>query len=451
MSTAVFLAALGTLEDRLKRLPASSQPRLRLTVDCGAVNPMEWLAGQALYPRLYWCGRDNGEEVAAVGICQDFRFESADDPGLAALLQHTAAHTGNARLYGGVAFDATGPAWSEFGYARFVLPRVELTRRAGNYQLSVNLNSENAGLAAEREAALAALLSLLPPRPLPQREASAVVGRSHNPEFPRWQTLVTQITSANFNRHTPKVVLARQTRLDFERDLCPWSLLRRWQQLNPGCFQFGFQFGPGASFISCSPERLYLRRRNLLQSEALAGTARRGANEAEDTSLANELLADSKNAEENLWVKQDILTALAPLSERVEAEAHPRIFKLAHVQHLHTSIHARLKRETGDRQLLQALHPTPAVGGYPRQSAMTFIRGHETEPRGWYAGACGYLSADETEFAVAIRSAYLQGKQVCLYAGAGIVAGSRPEAEWRELDNKLATVLSILLDGKALA
>ena len=124
-----------------------------------------------------------------------------------------------------------------------------------------------------------------------------------------------------------------------------------------------------------------------------------------------------------------------------------RILKLRRLQHLRRDIQARLKPGVYDDQLLATLHPTPAVGGTPRRKALAYIRDHETFCRGWYAGACGLISEDVAEFAVAIRSVLLTPDALRLYAGAGIVAGSQPEAEWQELDDKLANLLSLLSQG----
>ncbi len=139
----------------------------------------------------------------------------------------------------------------------------------------------------------------------------------------------------------------------------------------------------------------------------------------------------------------DILSRLAQLTTDATL-TEPRILKLRLLQHLKCDIEAELKPGVCDWQLLEALHPTPAVGGAPREAALAFIRENEPYERGWYAGACGMLSRETSEFAVAIRSARIRGQRVTLFAGAGIVAGSEPAAEWAELDNKIANVLSLL-------
>ena len=139
----------------------------------------------------------------------------------------------------------------------------------------------------------------------------------------------------------------------------------------------------------------------------------------------------------------DILSRLAPLTTDATL-TEPRILKLRLLQHLKCDIEAELKPGVCDWQLLAALHPTPAVGGAPREAALAFIREFEPYDRGWYAGACGMLSRETSEFSVAIRSARITARGISLFAGAGIVAGSEPAAEWAELDNKIANVLSLL-------
>ena len=154
-------------------------------------------------------------------------------------------------------------------------------------------------------------------------------------------------------------------------------------------------------------------------------------------------LADKKNGLENQCVYQQLLTQLEPLAQRLEmGEAH--VVPLRSVQHIRREIHAELHPFITDQQLLSVLPPTPAVGGTPRAAALARIRELERHARGWYAGACGMLSRETSEFSVAIRSARITAQAITLFAGAGIVAGSEPSAEWAERDDKIANVLALL-------
>ncbi|BAJ00091.1 menaquinone-specific isochorismate synthase [Shewanella violacea DSS12] len=443
--------AIEYLTDKLQQLNFQSHcdPIIQVSVNIKAVPVIAWLAAQPIYPRIYWKGRDTEEEVAAIGCCKDFFYdETTDDNQLAMEYQAQRALTKNQdiRYYGGVAFDRSTEAWPEFGRARFVLPRVELRRSGTEFKLVVNLNCDKQDTQSERRHAMESLGSLAPAKPLPPPNKVSLLGRSDRPDRHHWTELVNRVTDPKFIHETPKVVLSRLTQLEVNEEINPWMLLACWQGRNPSSFQFGFQFSPNRTFISCTPERLYRRRHRELFTEALAGTTTRGLNQEEDALLATQLQEDSKNSHENQLVSQHIVDVLSPLSRYVGAEESPKVFKLSHIQHLHRSIRAELKPEVDDFQLLLAMHPTPAVGGLPREAAMDFIRQQEGYARGWYAGACGYFNHYESEFAVAIRSALIEPGRINLFAGAGIVSGSEADAEWAELENKLTTILSILTE-----
>ena len=422
---------------------------LQLAEPIHSIPLISWLSAQIIYPRVYWQGRDKNEEVAAIGSSKRFHFENEiDDISLADIYQKqkSLSNNPNVRYYGGLAFDRSIDSWPEFGRAHFVLPRIELRRSNESFSLLVNLNFADSTPEVECQRAIESLNSLVSAKPLMPPYKVNLLARHDSPSFSRWTELVNQVTEPQFNSDIPKVVLSRVSQLKISDSIDPWMLLACWQGRNPNSFQFGFQFTPDRTFISCSPERLFRRHQNELYTEALAGTTIRGFNQEEDDALAQQLLDDSKNSHENQLVREHIVSMLSPLSQYVGADELPNIFKLNHIQHLHRSIRAELKTGVNDFQLLQALHPTPAVGGLPRQAAMTFIRQQEGYIRGWYAGACGYLNKYESEFSVAIRSALIEPKTISLFAGAGIVAGSNPQSEWQELENKLATIISILID-----
>jgi menaquinone-specific isochorismate synthase len=255
--------------------------------------------------------------------------------------------------------------------------------------------------------------------------------------------LVEQVTNASFQRHTAKVVLSRATRLLCRDPIAPWPLLAAWQENNPNCFQFAFHFSDQRTFIGCSPERLFKRKGRALITEALAGTSLRSDLPEEEQRLTTMLLTDAKIRRENTLVVEDIRQRLATLCDDFEV-APTSILKLMHVQHLKHRIHGYLKESTSDTQLLASLHPTPAVGGTPREQALAFICRHEPYQRGWYAGVCGYLSEQRSEFCVAIRSALIDHRTIQLFAGAGIVNGSDAEQEWQELNTKIHTLMTLL-------
>jgi len=242
-----------------------------------------------------------------------------------------------------------------------------------------------------------------------------------------------------------KIVLARAQDLSSEEVFHPLQALNSLRERFPECFAFSVANGLGQSFIGASPERLLCVRRGRLLTEALAGSIRRGLSASEDAALGANLLRSEKDLREQRTVLDSILRRLAPLGIVPEFPEQPVLRKLANVQHLHTPVEAELP--TGIRLLdvLKSLHPTPAVGGSPRDKALPYIRPLEGFSRGLYAGALGWINADgEGEFHVGLRSGLIDGRNTRLYAGAGIVAGSTPDREFAETDLKLRALREAL-------
>jgi menaquinone-specific isochorismate synthase len=131
------------------------------------------------------------------------------------------------------------------------------------------------------------------------------------------------------------------------------------------------------------------------------------------------------------------------LCKRIKKSRENKVLKLAFVQHLHREYQGSLKPEVSDREILETLHPTPAVAGYPRLNSIKYIYELEGFDRGWYAGPIGWIGKETSQFAVAIRSALLKGKHLTVFAGAGIVAGSDSEKEWQEIENKILNFTKI--------
>src|SRR5699024_2973901 len=144
--------------------------------------------------------------------------------------------------------------------------------------------------------------------------------------------------------------------------------------------------------------------------------------------LANNLNGSNKNRAEHGFVVQDIRQRLEPLTNTIKHGLQPQIKKLSNVQHLHTPIRAHLADGISPLQAVEHLHPTPAVGGFPREKAMHYIQQLERFERGWYAGPVGWMTPSGSgEFSVAIRSGLLCEEEAHFFAGCGIVADSDPK------------------------
>ena len=199
------------------------------------------------------------------------------------------------------------------------------------------------------------------------------------------------------------------------------------------------------TFLGATPERLVRTVGRSFETVAIAGSAARGADPADDARLAAALLASEKDREEHAVVVDTLRSNLSPIVESLHVAEAPAILPLHHVQHLVTPITGTLRDEAGLLALGGQLHPTPAVGGAPRDVALDLIAEHEGFDRGWYAGPIGWLGADgDGELMVALRCGLVAGRDATLFAGCGIVADSDPAREWDESRLKLRTMTTAL-------
>lgn len=266
----------------------------------------------------------------------------------------------------------------------------------------------------------------------------------------RWKTSETGNYRAAVERaltlisggEVQKMVIARAIDVAADRPFHPLEILNGLRQRFPDCYAFSYALGTGPSFIGATPETLVRVTQGVLETEALAGSARRGATASEDGALASGLLRSEKDLREQRAVLDDIIARLRPLGLCPAFPPQPQIKRLANVQHLQTPIKSAVPDGVRVLDILAAMHPTPAVGGSPREYALAHIRNLEGFPRGLYAGALGWLNArGGGEFFVGIRSAFVEGARARLFAGAGIVAGSSPEKEFAETELKFKAMV----------
>jgi len=352
-------------------------------------------------------------------------------------------------LMGGFSFDTeqpAGAAWQGYPDGRMVLPRVCVTVSRGQSWLTMNalLHPQSS---AEREAA-----EILRMRSLLRAEAGAIAicapnGRPVQSELRSsigWRNEVAAAARTVRRGELGKVVLARAVKLESAQPFDCVAALRRLAAGYPTCAVFAVAHGDQC-FLGATPERLLRVRDGEVSTACLAGSYARGATDDADQALAAALLADPKERREHALVLNAMVETLGLWCSRLDVPETPSILKLSNVQHLCTPISGRLAPDSGVLQIAEQLHPTPSVGGQPRDLALRFIREREGLDRGWYAGAVGWVDhRGEGEFAVAIRAALLRGAEATLFAGCGIVADSDPDREFAESCIKLTPMLTAL-------
>jgi len=385
---------------------------MRIEIPVEIDDHLEWLAAQTLFPKIYWENPQENMKVAAIGKA----LELDQVP--------TISKEGGVRFFGGQDFaDRKRNTWGDFPSCSYVLPLIEMEERDGVNFLCINRTTKNLSVHLKHE------------KRLP--ETSPSIGRLDSPSFSVWQRHIREILGLISEDLMTKVVLARCTQLRFEEKISPYSILKEMQGKSPLATLFAFQHRTDQAFIGASPETLYRRKGYKVWSAAVAGTRPRGDTPDRDLHLREELEGSAKEQHECRVVKRSIENALVPLCTKLQTSEQD-ILETATVQHLCYTITGTLKEGVSDQDLLTALHPTPAVAGYPKNAALSEIQKREHFDRGWYAAPVGWITHQEAHHIVAIRSALIEKNQLRLFSAAGIVKGSSPLSEWTELEQKIS-------------
>ena len=272
------------------------------------------------------------------------------------------------------------------------------------------------------------------------------INQSHIPNKSTWMNIVKEAQQKIKNAELHKVVLARQSIFDFKEKVNPFLLLKKVQDKDNGVYNFCIKTNSNYSFIGGTPERLFEIKSGKITSDAIAGTLFKPEG-ADVARLKNELLTSQKNIGEHQHVVDFIAKKLTIICTQVDADQNRSLIELKFLLHLIMHFEGKLKNGCDWLDAMSALHPTPAVGGVPSDTALNFINQHESFDRGWYAGPMGTITQSEAHIVVAIRSGDVIDNQVILAAGAGIVADSDADAEWDELNAKINLFTSIFRDS----
>ncbi len=370
--------------------------------------------------------RTPDEELLALGVARE--FPEADD-----------LPSGGRQIFwrafdGGL--DRGQGEWDRFERNYRYVPQAILLRRT---------NQPKTRVLAVSQAAWRRWESLGEPGSTGAEETTSdlVEATSHLLDEDRFRQAVRRIID---EKALPKAVIARRLRQQTNSPPSLTGILDRLASDYATCTTFALS--PGESlfptFVGATPERLVAVEEGRLSTMALAGTV--GGDALEDRQRAERgLLESTKDREEHRFVRDMIADALAPHCVDLNAPETPGILRLSNVSHLHTPIEGRLKDDAAFFDVVDALHPTPAVCGTPREEARQFIRRHEDFDRGLYAGVLGWADGrDDGEADVLLRAALIDESGATLYAGAGITADSDVDAEWEETTQKFRPLLDAL-------
>ena len=254
-----------------------------------------------------------------------------------------------------------------------------------------------------------------------------------------WNRLMIAISDGINSGEMTKVVSSREVEFTSETPYNVSSILANLVDNNPNCFIFGYE-KDGRTFVGASPEILVRHRGSEILSYALAGTAPK---DGPNAWTEEQLLTSEKNLIEHNIVRNRIVNTMKQITPDVTV-GETGIMELSHLYHLRTIITAK----DSTKSLVEwakLLHPTPALGGEPREKALALLQEYESHERGMYAAPFGFMKdMGDGIVVVAIRSALIMDNVLYAYAGCGVVADSDADEEYAETNNKMRTILDAL-------
>ncbi len=440
------------LIDRIENsLPGVSDGLNRFEIDLQNLSPLNWLGGQNWPDKIYFAGRDNCFDVAAVGNAKTLTEQNTKDLKDALnIIDNTLASSDPAiKFYGGICFDLQGrqsETWKKFGRYRFTVPKFEMrTENQKNtfaYNIEITDKQDSSGIIEDLKKTIDSLIFDATDHHCDCNYT--ITNQKNTPGEKQWNEIVTRIINDLSDQYIQKVVLARMSKLQTSTAASPIEILKRLKNKNINTYSFCFQTDNENAFIGCTPECLFKTCDKDIYSEALAGTRLKGSDSTEQNRYRKELLESRKEQLEHDYVYDDVYDCLNDLCDNVEVESRLEIVALNFLQHFCSRFKGHLKNSVTIADIIDILHPTAAVNGFPYLEAIEEIRKYETFSRGWFAGPVGWIAKDSAHFAVAIRSALIQNKEISLFAGAGIVKSSDPASEWQETENKIKQFLEVL-------
>lgn len=242
-----------------------------------------------------------------------------------------------------------------------------------------------------------------------------------------------------------KIVLSQALEVEFQQEQDILAIVRALQGQNPSAYVFSVPLSAQQTILGASPELLLSRQGRVVTSNPLAGSRPRSGMTQENHDRQLQLQHSAKDQYEHRLVVDGVAATLAPYCYQMSVSEHPHILETSTMMHLSSSVQGELRSGAPDAlNLALDLHPTPAVCGTPTAQARQFILEHEGYDRHYYAGLVGWMDAQGNgEWVVTIRCGLLERNSIRLYAGAGIVSGSDPEAEWLETQAKMKTMLNV--------
>ncbi|WP_058306868.1 isochorismate synthase [Gracilibacillus massiliensis] len=449
----------GVLQAAQKQSIGKAAPTfVSITEQIAWIDPIQFFqAGKGLQEnRMFWSSADQSTQFVGIGDAvllqnQDGSYHQLTNEWQQVLKNSWVDNpydnykTGPI-AFGGFPFDSdekVNELWKGFEGSQFRVPTFLLTVEYDRAFLTTTVYVNEESNIDELSADLVTKRNQLIHAPKPIFEKNAIVLK-HEVDPVQWRELVVKATDTIEREDVDKIVLARELQIEFDEICDIGQVLNTLKSTQEHSFVFAWE-KDDVCFVGATPERLVKVDNQQLFSTCLAGTSPRGKSLKEDNWYGQQLLNDQKNREEHQFVVDMIKNAVHSCAKYVEIPDQPTLYRLKNLQHLYTPVKAELKKGYTLLDVVEKLHPTPALCGFPRESSLAFIRKFELLERGWYGAPIGWFDQHfNGEFAVAIRSALIDQDKASLFAGCGVVKGSDPEIEYQETNIKFTPMLQAL-------
>lgn len=408
--------------------------------------------------RFFW--RDPNRPFIMAGAGKAYTIDNYTDSNRYAHVEKQwLALLQNAQIYGDL-IEGTGPLlfgafsfdpkkkktelWQRYTDTHFFVPTYLLTQHQNNCYLTISIvimpsTPYHASLLPDESFLRNALENHAKLEPL---STEAIASDDIGADV--WMQRVSEAINRIQKNEFDKVVLSREMRVKLNNTAPITSILQELSEKESNSYIFALEAGHDC-FIGATPERLVQKTDVQLFSACVAGSTPRGSTEDEDIALGNSLLQDIKNRKEHQFVVDMICEARLPVCSDLHIPGEPTLMKLKHIQHLYTPVTGRCNEQTSLLTIVERLHPTPALGGWPKKKAVEVIRELEPMERGLFGAPLGWIDAKGNgEFVVAIRSALIKNSEASLFAGCGIVNHSDPVVEYEETKVKMRPLLTVL-------
>ena len=451
------------IQEAIERAKALSKPVLVSEVQkINHIDPLSfYAAGKSRFfgERFFWKDPSGETYIIGLGICKQIQSDQSTGR-FNHVEKEWKRFINNSIIFNPYDKNATGPVmfggfsfdplkkktklWSKYSDSLFHVPTYMYSEMNGQAFLTTNVvctqhdgDSLFEKIVAERGMIMASISDYHPENANTLQEEADI-----NPE--KWMETVESVVDELKSGSLKKVVLARESRLIYDKPIEIESVLWNLMELQRESFIFAFESN-GDCFIGASPERLIKKYGENVFTTCLAGSIPRGKTAEDDHILGDALLHDQKNLTEHQYVVDMIKEAMEESCSEVELPDEPQLMKMRDIQHLYTPVIGKTKGDASLLALVDRLHPTPALGGLPKREAVEKIREVEELDRGFYAAPLGWMDfRGNGEYAVAIRSGLIQGNEASLFAGCGVVQDSNAESEYQETKIKFRPMLTAL-------